>query len=193
MTEECGIPDPHFIDDFVDLSNEFVAKFKEDISSNISVSQYGFVVTGLPEIDSINQQYDVIEYESVFKVYNESDDIFHLKNIYKFTVENETDVSSVIQCYMESSNIVYAELNYIINISIVPNDPYFDLQWALNQSSDHDIDAPETWDIETRDERKIWQCGSFFVILMLEKRNYYRFKKSINPVSEIVPFSFDLT
>ena len=29
-----------------------------------------------------------------------------------------------------------------------PNDFYYSYQWHLNQVSDHDIDAPEAWDVE---------------------------------------------
>ena len=32
---------------------------------------------------------------------------------------------------------------------MIPNDPRFNDQWALNQPSDCDIDVPEAWDIET--------------------------------------------
>ncbi|MCH2139237.1 MAG: S8 family serine peptidase [Phycisphaerales bacterium] len=34
----------------------------------------------------------------------------------------------------------------------IPNDPEFSAQWGLHQSSDHDMDAPEAWDITYGDE-----------------------------------------
>jgi subtilisin family serine protease len=65
-------------------------------------------------------------------------------------------------------NVEYAEPNYLVSAmegkhdvlegghearttrqfaAIIPNDPRFNEQWHLNQESDHDIDAPEAWDI----------------------------------------------
>ena len=34
----------------------------------------------------------------------------------------------------------------------MPNDPEFSAQWGLHQASDHDMDAPEAWDITHGDE-----------------------------------------
>ena len=36
--------------------------------------------------------------------------------------------------------------------SLIPNDPLFSSQWALNQASDIDMDAPEAWDVTIGDE-----------------------------------------
>jgi len=38
---------------------------------------------------------------------------------------------------------------------VIPDDPYFDIQWALNQDNDCDIDAPEAWNTETGDENVV--------------------------------------
>ncbi|MEG3946994.1 S8 family serine peptidase, partial [Microcoleus sp. w2-18aC4] len=46
------------------------------------------------------------------------------------------------------------ELNYLLSINSVPNDPQFDQLWGLNNAGqtggtpDADIDAPEAWDIQ---------------------------------------------
>ena len=53
--------------------------------------------------------------------------------------------------------VEYAEPNYILRADVIPNDPSFGDQWALNNTgqnggtSDADIDAPEAWDINTGD------------------------------------------
>ncbi|MDP8202909.1 MAG: S8 family serine peptidase, partial [Candidatus Tenebribacter mawsonii] len=53
--------------------------------------------------------------------------------------------------------VEYAEPNYILRADIIPNDPSFGDQWALNNTGqndgtpDADIDAPESWDITTGD------------------------------------------
>ncbi|HEG43941.1 MAG TPA: hypothetical protein ENH94_07835, partial [Phycisphaerales bacterium] len=67
--------------------------------------------------------------------------------------------------YANSPDVEYAELNYIVSADKTPNDPYYPVQWALNNtgqwyqesgkynhqpgSADSDIDAPQAWDIHT--------------------------------------------
>lgn len=46
-------------------------------------------------------------------------------------------------------DVAYATYNYEIKALRDPNDPGFSNQWALNQPMDHDIDAPEAWDLYT--------------------------------------------
>jgi subtilisin family serine protease len=65
-------------------------------------------------------------------------------------------VKDAVMQYMSDPNVEYAEPNYIIRASSVPNDTYFGNQWALNNTgtyaagtADADIDAPEAWDITT--------------------------------------------
>ena len=65
-------------------------------------------------------------------------------------------VKDAIIQYMSDPNVEYAEPNYIIRASSIPNDTYFGNQWALKNTgtyasgtADADIDAPEAWDITT--------------------------------------------
>lgn len=46
-------------------------------------------------------------------------------------------------------DVVYATYNYEIKALVDPNDPYYSSQWALKNAADHDIDAPEGWNIHT--------------------------------------------
>ena len=50
---------------------------------------------------------------------------------------------------MARGDVEYASLNYIIEAFGDPNDPEYWRQWALKQPQDHDIDAPEAWNIFT--------------------------------------------
>jgi len=64
-----------------------------------------------------------------------------------------TSVSDAINKFMQSSGVLYAEPNYKIRALVIPNDPQFTNQWALNNVGqtggleDADIDAPEAWNI----------------------------------------------
>jgi thermitase len=50
---------------------------------------------------------------------------------------------------MARGDVEFATYNYLIEALGDPNDPNYSLQWALKQIQDHDIDAPEAWDIYT--------------------------------------------
>ena len=47
-------------------------------------------------------------------------------------------------------DVAYAEPDFLLNASVTPNDPFYPLQWAVNDTpGDHDIDAPEAWNSRT--------------------------------------------
>jgi thermitase len=52
-----------------------------------------------------------------------------------------------LQGYLRNPNIQIAELNGIAYPDWVPSDVLFSQQWALNNASDRDIDAPRAWDV----------------------------------------------
>ena len=47
------------------------------------------------------------------------------------------------------AGVVYAEPNYLYRLSATPDDPRFAEMWSLAAANDHDIDAPEAWDVTT--------------------------------------------
>ena len=55
-----------------------------------------------------------------------------------------TDTIKAIKKLRRRDDIAYAEPNYIYTANMVPNDPYYNLQWHYPQ-----INLPETWDITT--------------------------------------------
>ena len=77
-------------------------------------------------------------------------------NLELVTLPKGLSVQEAIQQYMSDPNVEYAEPNYIIRASALPNDQYFRNQWALNNdgtyaggTSGADIKAPSAWDITT--------------------------------------------
>ncbi|MBW8042491.1 MAG: S8 family serine peptidase [Planctomycetes bacterium] len=90
-----------------------------------------------------------------------------LGRIYKlqFALAPNESIQDVLAAYINDPSIEYAELNYIVSICKLPDDPLFPLQWPLDNTGqdypasgrynlppgtpDSDIDVPQAWDIHT--------------------------------------------
>ncbi len=131
-------------------SGEFIVKLTKDTTISS------------PFITALNEKNQIISVEKVFR--NADDTI--LDNIYILVVPKDSDILSIVSEYALFPGVIYAEPNGIIYPCVIPNDEYFDYQWALhntgqdfipppyppmNGTPDCDIDAPEAWDIETGD------------------------------------------
>lgn len=53
-------------------------------------------------------------------------------------------VQEAIRIFSSDPDVLYAEPNYLLRKSAVPNDTYYSEQWGLQK-----VDAPNAWDIET--------------------------------------------
>ncbi|MGH3044128.1 MAG: S8 family serine peptidase [Gaiellaceae bacterium] len=59
-------------------------------------------------------------------------------------------VTAAAQAFEDDPTVEFAEPNNISHLTAtLPNDPRFGDLWGLNQTADHDIDAPEAWDLNT--------------------------------------------
>ncbi len=152
---------------------ELIVKFKEEINEYVSID--GILNTDLESINRLNAEFGIISAEKFFGDNPPSS----LSNIFKFILSDDLSIIEISEEYKKDQNIIYAEPNYILQISaisnplkskikglvstrlisgyprLIPDDPYFDQQWALDQPNDCDIDAPEVWDIETGSENII--------------------------------------
>ena len=63
-----------------------------------------------------------------------------------------TDIDALLGKYRKLNVVQYAEKIPTYSAFSNPNDPSFSSQWHLNETSDHDIDAPEAWSIEAGDD-----------------------------------------
>jgi len=120
--------------DFV--QGEIIVKYKQDLPMNIM---------------TFNDKYDIASLDRL----SDDNDFPHNSNVYKISFSKESDINTILKEFKNNPNVEYAEPNYIYRAFILPNDTYFDQQWALNQSNDHDIDAPDAWNITTGNENVI--------------------------------------
>ncbi|MCK4340219.1 MAG: S8 family serine peptidase [Phycisphaerae bacterium] len=93
-------------------------------------------------------------------------DFAGLPGVYRVrtSLKNGFEVLDLANSLATLPEVRYAESDMIIRatLALIPNDPLFSQQWALNQANDQDMDAPEAWDITTGDGTivvAILDCG----------------------------------
>ena len=52
-----------------------------------------------------------------------------------------------VEKYEKRDDVIYAEPNYIVQTSMMPNDDYYELQWHLDNSTGSGVNAEKAWDI----------------------------------------------
>lgn len=80
---------------------------------------------------------------------------FRSVNGYLLSVDGSMNEENLADTLTDLPYVNYAGVNRVLTPTRTPNDPLFDLQWALNNTGqdptsgtpDADIDAPEAWDI----------------------------------------------
>ena len=133
------------------VPNEIIIAFKAAVKQiNVLRSPKGIITTGLSSIDLLNRKYHLCSAEKLL----EENSTSLLSNVYLFTFPNNTNIPKIITEYNKDPTVECAEPNYLYYPCHIPNDPYFPMQWALNNTGQTggtpgvDIHAPEAWDIE---------------------------------------------
>jgi subtilisin family serine protease len=82
--------------------------------------------------------------------YSGMDRVYRLKT----SLQDGRDVLDLTNQLASMEIFEFAESDAIawVRSHHIPNDPEFDQQWGLHQSNDHDMDAPEAWDISMGSE-----------------------------------------
>ena len=103
------------------------------------------------EFDKISDQYAVSKIEQQFSgaEFNPIAKSAGLTGYHKITFETGT-LDEVMEAYRNNPLVERVEPIGIHAMYATPNDTYFNpYQWSLNAAGDHDIDAPEAWNVET--------------------------------------------
>jgi len=140
----------------------FVVKFNKETTNRLTKSAaYKKGTTGISQLDALNRALGVTEMLQKYpkkkpKAYQ--DRIIDLSLWFKITVSSKLDIEEVVKRYRSLPGVIDAQPSGIHKIYASPNDPSLADQWHLSQANDHDMDAPEAWDIETGNSQIIVAC-----------------------------------
>ncbi len=143
--------------------DEIIVKFKKGLAIQPAfLAVDNIAVTGLRSIDDLHKKLNVTSMDKVFKgkpkllkrrAAIQQSDLPDLSNIYKLKLKPKTDVLKAVSMYKDDPNVEYAEPNYIANIFLSPNDPYYYSSGSWGQSYQdlwglYKIQAASAWDIK---------------------------------------------
>lgn len=126
--------------------------------------------TGIPKLDSLNKLYLCTAFEPLLPYIKNTlpDPVNPLSRTYLVTYKAVVSLDQIIEAYLSTGLFEYVEPDYLVEgssseTSTIPNDQYFNRQWALHNDGtftmggtfspkdDADIDMPEAWEIEQGD------------------------------------------
>ncbi|MBF0343968.1 MAG: S8 family serine peptidase [Nitrospirae bacterium] len=131
--------DPADIDKKAYKDGQLLVKFKDSVSSTKSLNVHRGIGA------KVEKTYTLV------------------KNLELVSLPSSISVKDAIKQYMKNADVQYAEPNYYAQaLDVVPNDPYFSLQWGLynngtfkNGTPGADIKAYKAWDITKGDKNLI--------------------------------------
>ncbi len=101
-------------------------------------------------LERLNQEISLISIEPLFPSPQEPNaEPTNLSYLYKLKFPADKDVMEVVGKYRALPEVVYAEPNWVVHTTEIPNDSDFGKQWGLRGSNS--INAPDAWDIEKGD------------------------------------------
>ena len=111
------------------------------------------LATGRPELDRAIRTAGVIRIErglSWTGADREARARLGFDRLYKFHVPVGADVQAAVSLFAQTAGVDYAEPDFVGHgAATFPNDARFGDQWGMHQASNHDVNAPEAWDVST--------------------------------------------
>ena len=144
-------------------SDEIIVKYKKGLTVQPAISTDQIAVTGISSVDTLHKKLNVTSMNKVFKrrpmvlkrvrAGIQEAGLPDLSNIYKLKIGKNTAISETVEMYRKDPNVEYAEPNYIVNICLLPNDPYYYSSGSWGQSYQdlwglYKIQAASAWDIK---------------------------------------------
>ncbi|MBD3299020.1 MAG: PKD domain-containing protein [candidate division Zixibacteria bacterium] len=131
------------------VPDRFVVVMKEEIPESKARNGVDAASVGVASLDALADRFSVAAVERQFKGAEKKAGARELARHYKVTITEGT-LDRAMAAYRNDPNVERVEPIGIHTMHAIPNDAFFDPhQWYHTQTSDHDIDSPEAWDIET--------------------------------------------
>ncbi len=132
------------------VPDRLIVVMKPDVGKlRMQMTASAVVHIGEPEFDKISDRFAVsgIKKQFVGAEPGPFSKTAELAKYHKIKFETGT-LEDAMEAYRNHPMVERVEPIGIHAMYATPNDFYYSYQWHLNQASDHDIDAPEAWDIE---------------------------------------------
>ncbi|WP_456441094.1 S8 family serine peptidase [Caldithrix abyssi] len=136
------------------LPNVLLVKIERSALPALNEQLFQQGLTGLAELDSLNQKYRAISVQKLFPYFKHKgtpERPVTLDQWLRIVFESEQDIPALMQSYGALKTVLYADPSVTIPLYKTPNDPSVGSQWHIEQSNDHDVDAYAAWDISTGD------------------------------------------
>jgi PKD repeat protein len=132
---------------------ELIVQFRVPSEQIESARQSGGqIALGVSSLDEITTRYGVTDMRQLFSGAQPmfvKGQHFDLSRYFVVRFDQKADLDEVMNAYLADPNVESVEKNGIHAMYATPNDGYYSYQWHLNQANDHDVDAPEAWNIQT--------------------------------------------
>jgi subtilisin family serine protease len=135
------------------VNDQFVVNFDSNLVKLIDKSLAATQgLTGVPELDQLATQFRISSFlqkhpHSRIRYYKGR--LIDLRGWFKVKFSETFDVERVVSAFKLLEGVLDAQPIGIHAVHAIPNDPDYSSQWHLNQNLDHDVDAPEAWDLQT--------------------------------------------
>ncbi|MEW5701530.1 MAG: S8 family serine peptidase [Candidatus Zixiibacteriota bacterium] len=149
------------------VPDEFIVRFKPSANlgelTSFSTGALGKLSgTARSELANLAAAFGVQKVEPLFPR-AAARGITELNGYHRVKVGAGQSLDAAMQMYAQSPLVDHVEAIGIHPVYATPSDPYYDdptifppyYQWGMNNAGDHDVDAPEAWDLETGDSTVI--------------------------------------
>lgn len=130
--------------------NRFIVVLDDAAASLGAVNYAAGETSGLASLDAIALDFAVEGLRPQFRGAADRG-LTELARYHKVALAEGVDLESAMDAFAADPAVRRVEPIGIHPVYATPNDGFYADQWHLNQASDHDVDAPEAWDVETGD------------------------------------------
>jgi thermitase len=121
------------------VPGEVIVKLRADVTLSTAATQ-----ANRASLNAVLTSVGARQADRVFGVIKLPPQALDLQRIYRVTIDPRLDVLTAAAKLSTDPNVEYAEPNYLAHAAVVPNDPLYASQWALDK-----INAPAAWNVVT--------------------------------------------